>query len=164
MKRSTQAWLLDCGGGVLVATGLGNVLHVVEDTRLLFKVPLAPPHCNRVLLWQQHALPAVDLALLVTGATSPATRSYACVLGWLNERDETEHGVLLTRSLPRQLSIGDEQQAKPGDRDVERWRGIALGFFTHNQRLMPIINPASLFGTPVDLTKSSLSSVTHLSA
>jgi len=164
MKRLSPAWLLDCGGGVMVAIGLSNVLHVVEDKSLLHRVPLAPVHCNRVLLWQKRILPAVDIATLV-GVAAPAARaSYACVLGWRDTHGVSEYGVLLIFGLPRQIGISDADQIRPANADADRWRGLALGFFSYHKRITPIIDPAALFGSVQQSTMVPVERVTHRSA
>lgn len=145
--NESSAWLTDCGGGVLAAIGIPNVLHVVEDTSLLFRVPLAPAHCNRVLLWQNRVLPVVDLSVLLATKIASARSLYSCVLGWRDAGGVTEYGVLLSRALPRRILISDSQRAEPLDTDVERWRGIALGFFSYHKHITPIVDPAALFGS-----------------
>ena len=161
MSQGAPAWMLDCGGGVVVATGLANVLHVIEDTSALFRVPMAPAHCNRVLLWQQRVLPAVDLAALLIGAAPPAPRLYACVLGWRVSRNDTEYGVLLARGLPRRITVSDDQRIRPSDSDAERWRGIGLSFFSYHKRATPIVDPASLFGSVQHTTATTAVRASH---
>ena len=147
MTRTTTAWLLDCGGGTLAATGNGSVLHVVEDAALLFKVPLAPPHCNRVLVWRDLLLPAVDLARYITGRATSIDRPLSCVLGWRNATGASEYGVIVCQSLPRRIDISDDQRTEPNEGDAKRWSGIALAFFNHSGRATPIIHPGAPFGS-----------------
>src|SRR3954462_9406298 len=109
MSDNAPAWLLDCGSGVMAAVGITSVLHVIEDTSLLFRVPLAPAHCNHVLIWQERVLPAADLAVRINGAADASVRTYACVLGWRNVQNQTEYGALLIRGLPRRITVSDEQ-------------------------------------------------------
>jgi len=151
MRGGAPAWLLDCGGGTVVAVAATSVLHVVEDASLLFRVPLAPTHCNQVLVWQQHVLPVVDLNVLVSGFTTDVTtiarQTYACVLGCRTNNNETEYGVLLLRALPRRISVEDEQSVPPTVAQGESWANIALGFFSYHGRTVPIIDSAIVFGS-----------------
>lgn len=148
----SAAWLMDFGGGVLAAMSVTHVLHVLEDMSLVHRVPLAPAHCNRVLVWQQQLLPVVDLAQLkapeLTAALSQPGRAYACVLGWRIANDATEYGVLLTRSLPRRIVIADDSMVAPSASEASTWQGSALSFFSYHGRTAPIIDPAPLFGLP----------------
>jgi chemotaxis signal transduction protein len=145
MSVSSQAWMLDSGGGTVVAVAASSVLHVVEDTSLIFRVPLGAAHCNQVLVWQRRVLPVVDLAVLMTGLAPISTQSYACVLGWRALTNETEYGVLLLRGLPRRISVDDAQSTAPSDAQADSWEKFALSFFSYHGRAVPIIDPAILF-------------------
>jgi len=146
--RSTAAWLLDCGGGTRVAVALATLLHLIEDSSLLFRVPVVPRHLAHVLLWQQRVFPVVDLGLQLTGSAPAGARTYICMLGWRNSSDQSDYGALLVRELPRRIHIPDQSLASPTTQMAGQWQGLALTYFTLAKQVIPIIAPAGLFAAP----------------
>ncbi len=147
MNHRVVAWMLDCGSGTVVAVSASNMLHVVEDAAQRFRVPLAPAHCNQVLVWQQRVLPIVDLAVLLTASAPVSKKIYSCVLGWRAPGDITEYGVFSTCSLPRRVLVTDDKAVTPTITQAELWRDIALGFFSYHGHSTPIVDPAAVFGS-----------------
>ena len=143
--NTTHAWLLDFGNGIFAATGSSTVLHVIENAPL-FKVPLAPAHCDRVLLWQGRVLPTVNM-LALFGDPLDSRHEYPCIVGWRESENDSAYGALLLQAMPRRIAIGDNDIAEPASNDAARWREFALGFFSYSQRVVPILDVAPLFGS-----------------
>jgi chemotaxis signal transduction protein len=157
MSKSTPAWLLDCGGGVHVAVALPSLLHLIEDTTLVQRVPVVPRHLGQVLLWQERCLAVVDLCLQLGRPLSSAARTYVCLLGWCNGKGESDYGGLLVRKLPRRVQITDQALATPTVQMASDWQGLALTYFDLQGHIFPIIAPAALF-EPAARTERAASS------
>jgi chemotaxis signal transduction protein len=142
-----EAWLLECGGGVTVAVPAINMLHVVEETSRCFRVPMAPPHCDHVLVWQERVLPIVDIAKLLSPlvAVSVAHKGY-CVVGWCGVDDISEYGVIGAATAPRRVIIRDDMSVAPSAQLASQWP-VAVGFFVHAKDTIAIVDPARLFGS-----------------
>lgn len=146
MSNAT-AWILDCGDEAVIAVSAFNMLHVVEDAALRFKVPLTPAHCSEVLVWQQRVLPVIDLELLLRRHATVSQKNHSCVLGWLCPGDITEYGILATRTSPQRILVTDDKSRTPSAALADVWRGVALGFFEYQNKLIPIADPALVFGS-----------------
>ena len=144
MSKRTAAWLLDCGGSVRVAVSLHTLVHLIEDTSLLQRVPVVPRHLSQVLLWQDRVFPSVDLALQLQGRTASGKRTYVAMLGW-RDGETTDYGALLVRELPRRIQIADQSLATPTPQLATQWQGLALTYFDLQGQVIPIITPAALF-------------------
>ncbi len=155
MNKRTLAWLLDCGGGVRVAVALHSLLHLIEDTALLQRVPVVPRHLGQVLLWQERLFPVIDVALLVSGTTPATPHTYVCMLGWHDATNASDYGGLLIRELPRRIQIQDDAVAKPTARMVGQWQHLAVTYFDHQGQVIPIIAPAALFEPVARLERAS---------
>jgi chemotaxis signal transduction protein len=145
--KSSPAWLLDCGGGTRVAVALPSLLHLIEDSSQLCRVPVVPRHLAHVLLWQQRVFPVIDLALLMTGKVPAAARTYICMLGWRDASEQSEYGALLVRELPRRLQIPDQALATPAAPLANQWQNLALTYFGLQGQVIPIIAPGALFAS-----------------
>jgi len=145
MSKQSSAWLLDCGGGTRVAVALPSLLHLIEDSSLLFRVPVVPRHLAQVLLWQQRVFPVVDLALQLTGSVPAGSRTYLCMLGWRDGSEQSDYGALLVRELPRRIQIPDASLATPTAPLAGQWQGLAVTYFDWQGQVIPIIAPAALF-------------------
>jgi chemotaxis signal transduction protein len=147
MSAYSEVWLLDCGQGSTVAVPAANMLHVVDDASLCFRVPMAPAHCDRVLVWQKRVLPIVDARRLLYPAVDRLIHEVFCVLGWSIRDDETEYGVITTIASPRRAVVRDDQCTAPTTEQAALWRSHALCVFAHQGTAIPIVDPASLFGS-----------------
>lgn len=143
---AVQAWLLDFGNGLCAATASSSVLHVIEAAPL-FKVPLAPAHCNRVLVWQGRILPAVNVLALFGESLNDVRHEYPCIVGWRESPHESAYGVLLLQAMPRRIAVSDADIVEPSSSDAARWSDLALGFFSVSQRVIPIVDVAPMFGS-----------------
>jgi chemotaxis signal transduction protein len=168
MSYGNEAWVLDCGQGVVAAVGAAHMLHVVEDAALCFRVPMAPTHCDRVLLWQKRVLPVVDMRPLIGVALGSTATQCFCVLGWCTPDDVTEYGVIATTAVPRRIVVTDDKSMEPTVERAASWRSFAVGFFSYHDTAVPILDPATLFGSRQafegHFLSDPLGNITHRSA
>jgi len=142
-NQSTEAWLLECGA-VKVLISATNMLHVIEDSRLRHHVPMAPAHCNSVLVWQRHVMPVVNLAKWLDNSDRQ-NYPYSCVVGWQDVDHGTEYGALVASAFPQRVMVHDVQCVTPPSDIADAWRDHALCFVDHNKMYVPIIDPARFF-------------------
>jgi len=177
MNHNADAWMLDCGQGTIAAIGAANMLHVVEDESLCHRIPMAPAHCDRVLVWQKRVLPILDLRLLINASlikansntgdsadSNTAVNQSFCVLGWCRHDDVTEYGVIATTAVPRRIVVTDDKSMAATAEQAASWRSFAVGFFSYHGIAVPILDPATLFGSRQALQGDYLSDVTHRTA
>jgi chemotaxis signal transduction protein len=143
-NQSAVAWLLECGEAQVLISAT-NMLHVIEDTRLRYHVPMTPAYCNSVLVWQRQLMPVVNLSKWLNASTKYSC-PYSCVLGWQDVDHGTEYGALAASAFPQRVMIHDSQCVTPSAELLTVWGDHALCFVDHNKMIVPIIDPARFFG------------------
>jgi hypothetical protein len=138
-----SAWLLSLGDEALAAVGELEMVHVVDSPEL-FEVPLSPPHCNRVLVWQERLLPVMDLARWLWGQVGERPR-YAGITAWWDAQDGSpRYGALLLAGLPIRIRVSDEDAcALP--HEPCGWASLALSCFQHRGGSVPVLDLPHIF-------------------
>jgi len=142
VTQTSEAWLLECGA-VRVLLSVINMQHVVEATQM-FHMPMMPAHCNTVLVWQQHVMPIINIAGWLHEPVS--TCPYSCIIGWQDIERGTEYGVLAASAFPQRIKVHDANCVTPSTELAQRWRQCALCFVQLGNEIVPVIDPARLFG------------------
>jgi chemotaxis signal transduction protein len=147
--RTARAWLLDVGGGYLVAAGATYVTEYLLAPEII-AVPRTPVHCPGVLLWREQLLPIVDLGkLLHANTASTAEWRHAVVLAWQDAPGKPlRHGALVVRAAPFEAFITDDMAcALPPEAPV--FGQFANSCFSHEEQPIPVLDIALLFGRPL---------------
>jgi chemotaxis signal transduction protein len=157
MMNAAEAWLVECGN-VRVFVSAVNMQHVIEHAGLHFAVPMTPKHCNSVLVWQQQVLPVVNLAEMMS-QSAMASCAYSCVMGWQDIERGTEYGVLAASKFPQRVMIHDSHCVEPAVEIAHVWQGLAMCFVEYNNKQVPIIDVARLFGASQFSSQSGMTTL-----
>lgn len=151
--NTADAWLLPLSAEVVVAVGLHELRYVLPDTPALFEIPRTPDYCCRVLLWQEHIVPLMDLASrfgIIPDAnalqSSTVVKPIAIVAYRSEETAAVEHGALLLHGLPWRCSITDEQALELPDA-LGAWRAYTQACIRLEQdpQAVPVLSLNRLF-------------------
>lgn len=111
------AWLLPLPGARAVAVGEAELRHILVDPPELHPVPGAPPHCARVLLWEEMVVPLLDLGRLLDAAAPAPPGSAPGRVVIVACRDPLagalRHGALLLAGVPARVAVSDEDACPP---------------------------------------------------
>lgn len=158
--NKTSAWLLPLDGEHWAAVGEREMIHLVESP-ILLEVPKTPFYCRHVLVWNDIALPALDLVAWLRG--HPVER-HSCLAGLVvypNADAKLGYGALLLSDLPKRKPVSDDQAcdlpAKPAG-----WRLAAISCFADGDTIVPIINLPRVFSGALLGTASKLDDQKHL--
>jgi len=144
-----DAWLLNPGPGLQAAVGALELVHLLPDTPTLFEVPHCPPHCHRVLVWQEEILPLVDLATRLMGRPPADTPGLIAVVAYQEQPNaEPNHGALALDTPPTRIRVNDAHAcALPEGQD--HWRPLAIACFDHAGSVpVPVLDLQRLFSSP----------------
>lgn len=140
----TMAWLMELDGQMRAAVGELEMVHVIQAPEL-FQVPLSPPYCGHVALWQEHILPLMDLPAWLNNRPERVEHTVAGIFAYQARAGEVPHyGALSLAATPLRISVNDELSCAlppqpPG------WKRLALSCFTFNGQAVPILNLAVIF-------------------
>lgn len=80
--KDSTAWILTLDGALRAAVGGRELVYLIEAPTLL-DVPLSPPYCRQVLVWNENLLPVMDLAAyLRPGKPARRTQTLAGVFAY----------------------------------------------------------------------------------
>jgi hypothetical protein len=154
MTSISNGWLLYLNGGLRAAIGLRQMLYVLPDEPVTYTVPKTPAHAARVLVWQGHLLPLIDLHVYHCGGgrfDSGASNSQAmvgvvaCATGSESESSTTFGAFLMSRA-PDRIQVSDSQVCGLPD-EPATWAAIAASCFRH-----PLLGPVPILDLPAILT------------
>jgi len=143
MNARHNAVLFEFTSGRHAAIGLHEVAELVLSPRLV-NVPLAPGHCHSLCIWQDRAIPFVELAPLI-GQRSLEKASLALVVTYFAQSNgEQRWGALGLSTYFRMMSIGDDAACLL-PQDSSAWPSIAHSCFQLVDEKVPILNLDALF-------------------
>ncbi len=139
-----NAWLLDFGGSCQAAVGARELVHLVDEPTT-FAVPCTPEYCRRVVSWQEHLLPVMDIQARFGAASGKAP--FLAVVGYQQQRGAyPQFGALMLASSPRQLAVTDAQ-ACPLPDDNSAWKELAISCFDHQGVPVPVLDLRRIFSS-----------------
>jgi chemotaxis signal transduction protein len=141
---SSNAWVLPLDDTFSAAVGEFEVAHLVHYPAL-FSVPGTPYYCNRVLVWQDQILPALDLGAWLRGRASQSNQNLVAVTTYPDpSSDDMCYAGLLLADIPSQLTV-DDSQACDLPSAPAGWGSLAISCFRHHDRVVPIIDLQTVF-------------------
>lgn len=143
--KDSGAWILALDSVLRAAVGERELVHLIEAPTLL-DVPLSPPYCRQVLVWNENLLPAMDLAAwLRPGEPVQCRWPLAGVFGYQTKPGaEPAYGALLLAGIPERARAADSQAcALP--KQPARWRTLAISCFKRGDHPIPILDLPHLF-------------------
>ena len=178
-SQAFNAWLLQVGADVRVAVGHYELKHIqtittsqVANQRAVelaahsylvsHRVPIAPRHCQRFIVWNKYVLPIVDVALLIDALLPPQTPSVcndyppsevagagaqtllAITAYRDNSSDKLSYGGLLLQETPQSITVMAAQE-RPLTLLPSVWQVVSHAAFEHNDAVIPVLNLANLF-------------------
>jgi chemotaxis signal transduction protein len=153
MTSSSNGWLLYLNGGLRAAIGLRQMLYVLPEEPTTYTVPKTPAHAARVLVWQEHLVPLIDLHVYLYGGGqlgSGASNSQAmvgvvaCAMGSESE-SRTAFGAFLMSRAPDRIQVSDSQACALPD-ELATWVAVAASCFRH-----PLLGPVPVLDLPAIL-------------
>lgn len=154
MTSISNGWLLHLNGGLHAAVGLRQMLYVLSDEPTTYAVPKTPAYAARVLLWQEHLVPLIDLQVYICGDGGFGSRPsnpqamvgvVACAMGSESESPTTFGAFMMSRA-PDRIQVSDSQACALPD-ELASWAPIAASCFSH-----PLVGPVPVLDLPTILT------------
>jgi hypothetical protein len=154
MTNISNGWLLYLNGGMRAAIGLRQMLYVLPDEPTTYTVPKTPAHAARVLVWQGHLVPLIDLHVYLCGGgrfgSGPSNSQamvgiVACAIGSESESSTTFGAFVMSRA-PDRIQVSDSQACGLPD-ELATWAPIAASCFRH-----PLLGPVPVLDLPAILT------------
>ena len=143
MNARHDAVLFEFTSGRHAAIGLHEVAELVISPRLV-PVPLAPNYCHSLCIWQDRAIPFVELASLI-GPRSLGDIQLALVVTYFTRSNgEQRWGALGLSAYFRIVSVGDDAACSL-PQDSSAWPSIAHSCFQLVDENVPILNLNALF-------------------
>jgi chemotaxis signal transduction protein len=143
MNARHDAVLFEFTSGRHAAIGLHEVAELVISPRLV-PVPLAPDYCHSLCIWQDRAIPFIELAPLI-GQRSLGNIQLALVVTYFaRANSEQRWGALGLSAYFRIVSVGDDAACLL-PQDSSAWPSIAHSCFQLVDENVPILNLDALF-------------------
>lgn len=149
------AWLLTLDGGLRVAVGERELMHIISEEVERSVVPGAPAYARELILWHNRLLPLFDVAAALhdqdaaNEAIAQSTQRRAHILvvaGYqVSTESQIEFGVLPVCGLPERIDVTEDSGCElPSAAAV--WRTLAHSCFQHPQHgAVPILNLRRMF-------------------
>ena len=139
------AWLLELGAGYRAAVGGRELVHLLYAPAS-YPVPRTPTHARRVLHWQGHLLPVLDLASRLGGEANVSDQLIAGVFAYQGKRGgPAQYGAIWLAAPPARVDVEDSQ-ASDLPEPVSAWEAIAISCFAHEGASVPILDLRRLYG------------------
>ena len=149
MNARHNAVLFEFTSGRHAAIGLHEVAELVMSPRLV-PVPLAPDYCHSLCIWQDRAIPFVELAPLI-GQRSLEKVGLALVATYFSRSNGKQRwGALGLSTYFRMVSVGDDAACLL-PQDSSAWASIAHSCFQLVDENVPILNLDALFEQRLEL-------------
>lgn len=143
MNARHDAVLFEFTSGRHAAIGLHEVAELVMSPRLE-PVPLAPDYCHSLCIWQDRAIPFVELAPLIGQRSLEKIELALVVTYFVRSNGEQRWGALGLSTYFRIVSVGDDTACLL-PQDSSAWPSIAHSCFQLVDESVPILNLDALF-------------------
>lgn len=149
MNTRDNAVLFEFTSGRHAAIGLHEVAELVLSPRLI-PVPLAPDYCHSLCIWQDRAIPFVELAPLIGQRSMDKIQLALVVTYFARPNGEQRWGALGLSAYFRMVSVGDDAACLL-PQDSSAWPYIAHSCFQLVDENVPILNLDALFEQRLEL-------------
>ena len=154
MTRESTAVLLDAGEGCPAAIARHEFVEVLVAAKS-YRVPAAPPDCDRLVSWRGELIPGVDLARLAgtSDGEDQAARNLALVVAYQPAAgDPLRYACLWLNDYPRAIAVGDDQvcELSPGK---QNWQDISRCSFLLDGGAVPILDLPRLFSAGLEIRR-----------
>ena len=149
MNTRDNAVLFEFTSGRHAAIGLHEVAELVMSPRLV-PVPLAPDYCHSLCIWQDRAIPFVELAPLIGQRSLDKIQLALVVTYFARPNGEQRWGALGLSAYFRMVSVGDDAACLL-PQDSSAWASIAHSCFQLVDENVPILNLDALFEQRLEL-------------
>lgn len=146
MTQESAAVLLAAGEGCPAAIARHEFVEVIAEAKS-FRVPAAPPDCDRLVSWRGELIPVVDLRCLAeaSGPADSTDRNLALVVTYQpKEGEPLQYGCLWLSDYPRAITVRDDQSCDL-PRDRKNWLEISLCSFLLDDEAVPILDLPRIF-------------------
>ncbi len=146
VANTSRAWLLNFGQGLQAAVGYHEMWQILMAPRL-FEVPYTPSYCNEILVLQENILPVLDLSARLIGhkKMTSLTKPIVGIVIYKEDPNHLAHyGCLHLTDLPQSIYVSDNQACDLPEEE-SYWAPLVLSCFSHEERVVPIIDLAYLF-------------------
>jgi hypothetical protein len=152
---NATAWLLTLDGGLHVAVGERELMHIVSDEVERVFVPRTPVHTSELIVWQNRLLPLFNVAAALreedtaTEATAEATQRGGTIIViaayQASSESQVEFGALPVRGLPERIEVDDDSGCELPS-DPPGWRRFAHSCCEHERHgAVPILDLHRMF-------------------
>jgi chemotaxis signal transduction protein len=143
-----HAWIIAITDTVFASVGEFELVHVLADKPVLYKVPKAPHYCQQLFVWQNKIIPVMNLAARFGLEQESATdKHFISIIAYQAENTGLiEYGALFLTASPSRSEVSDEQICKLPTH-LSSWRHYFRSCFqdTDSQKAIPILKLERLF-------------------
>ncbi|RFC36832.1 MAG: Chemotaxis signal transduction protein [Candidatus Nitrotoga sp. SPKER] len=143
MNTRHNAVLFEFTNGHHAAIGLHEVAELVMSPKLV-NVPLAPDYCHSLCIWQDRAIPFIELAPLIGQRSLEKVNLALVVTYFARSNSEQRWGALGLSTYFRMMSVEDDAACLL-PQDSSAWPSIAHSCFQLADENVPILNLNALF-------------------
>lgn len=140
----SEAWLLEPNETMPIAIGDNEMMEYVQDAAS-YPVPGAPEYCDRIVLWQDHIAPVMDLNIMLNRPSDDSNRLMSLIAYQSQPGAALQYLALKVRTPPRKIIVDDEQACElPEDIEEGPLNPLCLSCFTEDSRPVLILDIAKL--------------------
>ena len=140
------AWLMKVNDSSYASISQVELVHIINDP-VFVRVPRSPDYCQNIMIWNDNALPVVDLSQLYDTTGSKPQNNVVAVIIFRDKNNDLHHGGIALNSSPVLEYVNNSQsctipnQAKP-------LKDLTLACFTSEQgHQVPILDMTRLFSS-----------------
>lgn len=148
IESKFAAWLLECAPGYQIAVGTQVVQEYLVATTN-FDVPVAPRHCNQLILWREQLIPLFDLRQLHD--QNPArTDAVANTFGIIVLAYQREPGLALEYlalnlyAEPEKIMVDDGDATTWPNDYPQALRGLVRALIARGDGVVSVVDLAAL--------------------
>lgn len=151
-----HAWIMQITDTLSVAVGEFELIHILVDNPILFRLPKAPHYCQQVFIWQNKIIPIMNLAERFGLEKNTVTDEYIVVSIFAYRAEKTgipEYAALFLNATPRRSEVSDDQACQLPT-DLQSLTHYVRSCFqdTESKQIIPILKLEHLFAYQDNLT------------
>jgi chemotaxis signal transduction protein len=148
VTMTAPAWIISITDTVSLAVGEFELIHILTDPPVLFRVPTAPIYCQQVFVWQNKIIPVMNLATRFSLDISAVSSDHVIVsiFAYRLTTGQVEYAALFLNATPRRSEVSNEQACQlPAD--LIAWTPYISACFqeTDIKKAIPILKLERLF-------------------